>query len=57
MDAWERERVAMTDKRRRVRDCRLYNNNDIVRAKSTARTEVLVQGDEMRQCLFCEWRS
>jgi hypothetical protein len=39
----------MTDKRRRVCDCLLENNNDIVRAKNTARTEVLVQRDEMRQ--------
>jgi hypothetical protein len=49
MDAWERERVAMTDKRRRVCDCLHENNNDIVRAKNTARREALVQRDEMRQ--------
>jgi hypothetical protein len=47
MDAWERERVAMKNKRRRVCD-RLLENN-IVRARNTARTEVLVQRDEMRQ--------
>jgi hypothetical protein len=39
----------MTNKRRRVCDCLLENNNDIVRAKNTARTEVLVQRDEVRQ--------
>jgi hypothetical protein len=49
MDAWGRERVAMKDERRRVCDRLLENNNDIVRATITARTEVLVQRDEMRQ--------
>ena len=33
MEAWERERVAMIDKRRRVCDRLLENNNDIARAK------------------------
>jgi hypothetical protein len=49
MDTWDGERVAMTDKRRRVFDRLLENNNDIVRTKNTARTEVPVQRDEMRQ--------
>jgi hypothetical protein len=42
MDAWDRDRAAMTNKRRRVCDRVLKNNNDIVTAKNTARTEVLV---------------
>jgi hypothetical protein len=42
MDAWKRECDAMTDKRRRVCDRLLENNNNIVRAKNTTRTEVLV---------------
>jgi hypothetical protein len=49
MEAWERERGAMTDKRRRVCDRLFEHNDDIVRAKNTARTEVLVQRDEMQQ--------
>jgi hypothetical protein len=53
MDAWERERVTVTDKSRRVCDRLLENNNDIVRAKNTARANVLVQRDEMRQAKTC----
>jgi hypothetical protein len=49
MEAWERERGEMTDKRRRVCDRLFEQNDDIVRAKNTARTEVLVQRDEMQQ--------
>jgi hypothetical protein len=38
----------MIDKHRWVRDCLLENNNDIVRAKGIAWSEVLVQRDDVR---------